>query len=69
MLEERKTECAQKKMEVAIYHWECHQIWEYQPTYDIKELRTDNYEKQKKTLKGRKLLGLISYKKKSEYHH
>jgi len=47
-LEERKTECAQKKMEVAIYHWECHQIREYQPAYDIKELSTDKNDKRER---------------------
>ena len=44
----KKTECAQKKMEVAIYHWECHQIRKNQPAYDINELSTDKNEKRER---------------------
>ena len=47
-MEERKIECAQKKMEVAIYHWEYHQVQEYQLAYDIKELSTDKNEKRER---------------------
>ena len=48
MLKERKLRCTQKKTEVVIYHWGCHQIREYQPAYDIKELSNDKNEKRER---------------------
>ena len=55
-------------MEVAIYHWECHQIRENQPAYDINELSTDKNEKRERKHLRNTTVG-TNYKSKQNSHH
>ena len=59
------TERTQKKMEVAKYHWECHQVREYQPAYDIKEFSTDKMRNEKENVERMETVGT---NKKSKHH-